>query len=65
MTTVTADLVDTKVEAAKAELRLEMAEAVSGILAALKEQGAEVRIAIEKQNATIEKQGAEFTAALK
>ena len=72
MTTVTAELVDAKAEAVKAELRLDMAEAVSGLTAALKELGAEVRIAIEKQNATIEKQnaaiekqGAEFTAALK
>ena len=41
-----------------------MAEAVSEHTAALKELAAEVRIAIEKQNATIEKQGAEHTAAL-
>ena len=76
---VTADLVDAKVESAKAELRLDMAEAVSEHTVALKELGAEVCIAIEKQNATIEKQnatiekqnaaiekqGAEFTVALK
>ena len=67
--TVTAEMVDTKVEAVKAELRLDMAEAVSGLTAALTEQGAAFRIAIEKQgaafriaiekqNATIEKQNA-------
>ena len=71
MTTVTAELVDAKTEAVKAELRLDIAEAVSGFTAAVKELGAEVRIAIEKQNAAIEKQnaaiekhGAEHTAAL-
>ena len=67
VTTVTAELVDTKAEAVKAELRLDMAEAVSGLNATIEKQNAAIEkqnAAIEKQNATIEKQGAEHTAAL-
>ena len=78
LTAVTPDLVDAKGEAVKAECRLELAQAVSGLHAAIekqnaviKEQGAEFRIAIEKQNAAIEKQnaaiekqGAEFRIAI-
>ena len=44
MTAATVDLVDAKDEAVKAELRLDMAQAVSDVL-----------IAIERQNATIER----------
>ena len=44
MTAATGDLVDAKDEAVKAELRLDMAQAVSDVL-----------IAIERQNATIER----------
>ena len=49
MTAATVDLVDAKDEAVKAELRLDMAQAVSEVLIALKEQGAEFLIALEKQ----------------
>ena len=71
VTAVTPDLVDAKGEAVKAECRLELAQAVSGLHAAIEKQGAEFRItiekqnaAIEKQNAAIEKQGAEFRIAI-
>ena len=53
MTAATVDLVDAKDEAVKAELRLDMAQAVSDVL-----------IAIERQNATIERLNANLERRL-
>ena len=68
MTAATVDLVDAKDEAVKAELRLDMAQAVSEVLIALKEQGAEFRMALEKQGrelaSAIERQNANLERRL-
>ena len=68
MTAATVDLVDAKDEAVKAELRLDMAQAVSEVLIALKEQGAEFRMALKEQGAefrmALEKQGRELASAI-
>ena len=52
-TAVTEPLVDAKDDAVKAELRLDMAQAVSEFL-----------LALERQNAVIDRMGSEHTAAI-
>ena len=60
MTAATVDMVDDKDKAVKAELRLDIAQAVSNVLIAIEKQGKELSSAIEKQNAAIERQNADL-----
>ena len=64
MTTATVDMVDAKDKAVKAELRLDIAQAVSNVLIAIEKQGKELSSAIERQNTAIEKQNGTINAAI-